>query len=129
MLMFIKNLGKKVKSRKGYTLTELIVVVAILGILAAVATPMVLGQIEKAKVSADDANAKTISNALKVAIVNGDITSSETERSKIISAIEKVLNPIPTPQQKPGYFVLTTSSGAVTFTTTSSSGIVISSNP
>lgn len=54
---------KKMHSKKGFTLTELIVVVAILGILSGIAAPSVLGYIASAQVSADQTNAATIQNA------------------------------------------------------------------
>ncbi len=78
MLMFFKNLGKKVKSRKGYTLTELIVVVAILGILAAVATPMVLNQVQKSRDAADAASAKSIETAVQLCLADGSLKVDET---------------------------------------------------
>lgn len=52
------------KSKRGFTLIELIVVIAILAILVAVAVPTFAGITERAERSVELANAKTITTAL-----------------------------------------------------------------
>ena len=57
---------KKRNNQKGFTLVELIVVVAIIAILAAIAVPNFMGLIEKAEVGKDIANATAIAGAVNV---------------------------------------------------------------
>ena len=62
--MFKKFMSKKRNKKRGFTLIELIIVIAIIAILAAIAVPA-FGQIrQKANVSADLANARTIYSVL-----------------------------------------------------------------
>lgn len=57
---------KKINNKKGFTLIELIVVIAIIGILAMVAVPKLGGFIASAEARTDQANAKLLTNIAHV---------------------------------------------------------------
>ena len=53
---------KKVKSKKGFTLAELLLVIGIISILVAIAIPAFSAQLEKARVTVDQSNARAASS-------------------------------------------------------------------
>ena len=121
---------KKVKkNKKGYTLTELIVVVAILGILAAVATPMVLNQVGKAKKSADAANEKAIENAYLVGMADASNTNVPASLSAVKVKIGSALASIPKPHDSSKKFFLNPTTGEATATSAAPATNWINMNP
>lgn len=67
----LRNLKKK---KKGFTLIELIIVIAIIAIISAIAIPKLLNSKDDANKKADMANAKTIANAAAVELTNDKLT-------------------------------------------------------
>ncbi|SMC42686.1 prepilin-type N-terminal cleavage/methylation domain-containing protein [Papillibacter cinnamivorans] len=84
---------EKVKSRlmdrKGFTLIELIVVIAIIAILAAVLIPRFTGFTESGRKKAVLSDARNILVALDAADANGEITAASTDAATAESLIEK----------------------------------------
>ncbi len=63
----------KLKTSHAFTLAELLVVVAIIGVLTAISIPIFSSQLEKSRRATDMANARNVLSALKMGYMSGDI--------------------------------------------------------
>lgn len=70
----MKNRNKM--NNNGFSLVELIIVIAIMAVLIGVLGPQYMKYVEKGKVAADDDNIDAIVNAIQVWAVDPDATSS-----------------------------------------------------
>lgn len=81
----IRKFKKKFAQKKAFTLIELIVVIAIIGVLAAILVPTMNGFVDQAKTSTDNANARTIYSVaaaeLAFAVSNNETVASGAHAS------------------------------------------------
>ncbi|NLC10838.1 MAG: prepilin-type N-terminal cleavage/methylation domain-containing protein [Firmicutes bacterium] len=83
---------KKKQAQMGFTLIELVVVIAILGILATIAVPRILNTLDSARSRADEANVNILNNAIQMFYVEkGRYPTSLDE------LVDEYLNEIPSP--------------------------------
>ena len=58
---------------KGFSLVELIVVIAIMAVLTSVLAPSLLGYVEKSRMQKDDSAMGEVTNAIKLALADQDV--------------------------------------------------------
>lgn len=93
-------------TKKGFTLIELIVVIAIIGVLAAILVPSMLGYVTKSKIQGANSTAATLAKAANsavtdldeedIAIGDGDLDGSKVTTADISEHADDIANSINT---------------------------------
>lgn len=86
----------KNSNKKGFTLVELVVVIAIIGVLAAILVPSMMGYVKKARLKTANGNAKTAYNAAAEALADAEtqgyqittLTASGTRTNVITGSVD-----------------------------------------
>ena len=77
----------KKNNKKGFTLVELVIVVAVMAILVAVAIPTIGSISGSARTSVANTNAQTIESMIKLAEAEGSKTSSDAVSNALIAQV------------------------------------------
>ena len=70
------NTLKKNMNKKGFTLAELLIVVAIIAVLVAISIPIFTSQLEKSKEATDIANIRSYYAEITTGLLTGDLTKA-----------------------------------------------------
>ena len=105
---------RTIKKRKGFMLLELIIVVAIIGILAAVAIPNLVGMTDEAKVSKIQSDLSTIGTAMEVYHVKKGGTYPDN--LSVLEGDNGYLKKVPEPPTGAGTYTIVGDKGEVTCT-------------
>lgn len=86
----IKKLGQRLKNEKGLTLIELLAVIVILGIIAAIAIPSIGGIIQKSKEDAAKADAIQVLNGAKLYVAANGLDKKDLVKADLDSYVDSV---------------------------------------
>ena len=77
----------KKMNKKGFTLAELLIVVAIIGVLVAISIPIFRSQLEKAREATDEANIRSIYAQLSADVLTENTTSTKKDKDVCPAAV------------------------------------------
>lgn len=80
-----KFIQKQLKSKKGFTLVELVVVIAILGILGAIAVPQFTNVQKDAKIKADEVSIEIVKKAAELYVISENIGEGSIDPETLVT--------------------------------------------
>jgi len=87
LLLFIKNFSKKIKSQDGFSMIEIMIVIAIIAILSGLAVSTFRGSLDKSRIQAVKTDFSTFETVLeKYYLDNSTYPSTEEGLQKLIDA-------------------------------------------
>ena len=115
----IKAIQKRLNNRKGFTLIELIIVIAILGILAAIAVPKYSGMREKAKSAVDLETLNHMNKSIELYYIeNKEVYPVDEATLKTALKLSYSSSDDLSPQNTKMFFVYNKNTGKVEYTGT-----------
>ena len=79
----LKALNKEVKDNRGFTLIELVIVIAIIGLLVAIAVPRMADSRKKAATATHNANVRTLEGAANMYMAEEGIPDEPAGRAEV----------------------------------------------
>ena len=125
--MLRKALNKATQNKKGFTLAELLIVVAIIGVLVAISIPIFNAQLEKSREAVDLANIRAAYAELTADYLQNDVAKEiavpvTQKQTGWQGSTSKVAGSVAVPELTSGsYYVSINASGSVTVNSTSTS--------
>ncbi len=86
----LRNIRQQLQKQQGFTLVELVVVIAIIGILAAIAVPKFTSATDSAKGAKVQADLRTVDSAIALVIAETGSTPSDGELSANATVLAKL---------------------------------------
>ena len=80
---YVKKENERMKNNKGFSLVELIIVIAIMAILVGVMAPQLIKYIEKTNVSSDTQLCDTVKSSVTTAIMDPTVLNDSDSATKI----------------------------------------------